>query len=65
MLGNKLDGPLFWAMPWEMWPELDLMHFTHRKKLGWWLSLPPQDFSVFKVEVWALFANRWMRPIDL
>ena len=31
MVGNEVDGPFFWCMPWEMWP--DLMHFTHQKKL--------------------------------
>ena len=30
---DELDGPFFWSMPWEMWPEVDLMHFTHQKKI--------------------------------
>ena len=33
MVGNEVDGPFFWCMPWEMWPDVDLMHFTHQKKL--------------------------------
>ena len=30
-LGYSLDGPFFWSMPWEMWPDVDLKHFRHQK----------------------------------
>ena len=33
MLGNSLDGPFFWSIPWEMWQEVDLKHFRHQKNI--------------------------------
>ena len=35
MLGNSFDGPFFWSMPWEMWPEVDLKDFRQHKNLFW------------------------------
>ena len=34
-LGNLLDGPFFWPMPWEMWPEAYLKHFKRQKNMFW------------------------------
>ena len=34
-LRNSLNGPFFWSMPWEMWPEVDLKHFRHQKNIFW------------------------------
>ena len=34
-LGNSLDGPFFWSMPWEMWLEADLKHFRYQKNIFW------------------------------
>ena len=35
MLGNSFDGPFFWSLQWEMWPEVDLKHFKHQKNIFW------------------------------
>ena len=32
-LGNSLNGPFLWYMPWEMWPEADLKHFKRQKNI--------------------------------
>ena len=25
----------FWSMPWEMWPEVNLKHFSNQKNIFW------------------------------
>ena len=32
-LGNSLDGPFFWSILSELWPEDDLKHFRHQKNI--------------------------------
>ena len=34
-LGNSLDGPFFWSMSWEMWPDVVLKHFRLPKNTIW------------------------------
>ena len=34
-LQDSLDGPFFWSMSWEMWPEVVLKHFRHQKNIFW------------------------------
>ena len=56
MLGNSFDGPFFWSMQWEMWPEVDLKHFRRQKNIFWdsresiWGPKKP-NFSVLRAKL--------------
>ena len=52
---DELDGPFFWSMPWEMWSEVDLMHFTHQKKL--WA--PESQFGIQKGPISVSYELNW------
>ena len=61
-LGDSLDGPFFWSMSWEMWPEADLKHFRHQRNIFWgsrksiWdPKRPISECCELNLAIWGLF----------
>ena len=46
---DELNGPFFWSMPWEMWSEVDLKHFRHKKM---YFGALESKFGVQNGEYW-------------